>query len=234
MRHGFTCDDSCHFILLYNKPSDFDCIEEDEDYKDELMGYVNNADCSSDEKLKQYLRNAFYFILCRQTKHNLCSAGRSRNAENEPALELFKFVMSLGILPTFPIVKLFEAIRKSDSPKNRAFTYMCSCGDAEDYESYNWEREGMDAEADKWCNLFVDVVFRIIRRLWRKSCIIDYPFDSDWNSQNCGDFIDYMAFKVMEKRERIASYEFRDSDAGKLRSSLEAMFDMMADYYSKK
>lgn len=218
-------DDAEHYIILYNEPQDLDGIhnfrdEEDTTFRDELMGYTKDEGCSSDEELKAYLRNLFYFTLRRQTISNEKVLGRDTGKffRDYPVNKLIDFMREIGLDPLTRFEQYFKFITLSNGakyPNRLEVKKFKSVKHVNEYRSVNWVCESMDKEADAMCNMFLDAVFPEIRKLWKRSCIVDYPYSTDWNS-NCGeDFIDFMRMEVIDEGEgKFFAYCFEDQDAG--------------------
>ena len=222
-------DDAEHYIILYNEPHDLDGIEkyfrdeEDSTFYDELIGYTEDEGCSSDEELKAYLRNLFYFTLRRQTISNEMAFGRDKgNKEkffrNFPVKELIDFMREIRLDPVTRFVQYFKFITLSNGekhPNRLEAKEIKHVEHPDEYRSVNWACESMDKEADAMCNMFIDAVFSEIRKLWKRSCIVDYPYSTDWNS-NCGDdFVDFMGMKVLGEGDgKFFAHCFEDQDAG--------------------
>lgn len=204
-------NDACHYIILYNDINELkSVIEDDGEWYENLVGEIDDEENSSDEALKNYLRSAFYFILRRQTYYNVYKGQKPHWFRDVPMKELVVFLANLGLDPIMGVVKLCETMVNSTNPARLTLKRDSS---RNGYESKNWNRRRMDAEADRWCEKYVNFVFPAIKERWKHSCVIDHPYDKDWNMEVGDDFVDFMIDAVLNNNScAFASFIFKDQD----------------------
>lgn len=185
------CDNSCHFVLFYNDLKNLNILTRGyRDDEEEFLKHIQDTVCSSDDALKRYFRNAFYFSLRRQTIYNKRVDACNRHEDDSPAVKL----LTLAVRSTrnddvaLSIADEMECILNSDGNVHpeRLELNADVTGEEKDYRSVNWECEnGMDDEANEMCNKFVETVFEMSRKQWKHSCVIDSPYNKDDALDQC-------------------------------------------------